>query len=72
MRIDNNNLEISFGNWNSGIILHENNKYYHYNYFMQYWEDSKNKFYRWLNEKDIKDLEKHKECYYNTLEEVPF
>ena len=64
-----NNLEIPFGGWNSYIILHENNKTYEYNYFMEYWEDRDTpKFYRWLNSKDMKDIKEHTEFYFNSLD----
>lgn len=72
MMMLNNNIEIPFGKWNSSIILHEENKTYSYNYFMEYWEDSKGKFYRWLNKQDLKNINEHKEYYYNSLDSIPF
>ena len=69
MMLMGNNLEIPFGGWNSYIILHENDKTYEYNHFMEYWEDrDTHKFYRWLNSKDMKDIKEHKEFYFNSLD----
>lgn len=67
MKIMSNNIEIPFGKWNSFMRLHENDDSYEYNYFMQYWENKDNRFYRWLNDDDLKNIEEHKKIYYDSF-----
>lgn len=72
MMLKNNKIETPFGSWNAEIKLHENNNIYYYNYFMGYWENREHKFYRFLSDKDLEQIEEHKQYYYSTLADIPF
>lgn len=71
LRIGNQEFDMVTGGYGTVAFryLNEGGKRYHWNGFMQYWEDSNYHFYRFATDQEIKDREKVTDMYWDRYRE---